>query len=435
MDEITLGIIACFFLLFLFLTGIELAFGIAITGILGYALLSGFDVAFHLFAQDFLDTLSGYSLTVIPLFMLMGQIAFHSGIAKKLYDAAYKFIGCIPGGLAMATVVAATMFKAMSGSTLGTAATFSMVAVPEMTRYKYSRKLSTGIVASVGTLGILLPPSITMIIFGIMTEQSIGKLFLAGIFPALLISFFFIAVIYVWCKINPALGPKATTTFTWGERARALPEFIAVAVIFSIVIGGIMSGLFTPTEAGTIGTVAVLILALLRRSLTFKAFVNSVDESLRNGVMVLFLIACSAILAHFFAITTIPQIAADWITSLPLSKELIMVAICLFYLLGGSFVDDMAFMILATPILYPAIPRLGYDPIWFGVMVGITIMIGTIIPPVAIGVFVVKKITGDSFKVIYSGVIPFLISFVVVATLLFLFPQIATFLPYALMGR
>lgn len=435
MDEITLGIIACFFILFFFLTGIELAFGIAITGIVGYALLSGFDAAFSLFAQDFLDTLSSYSLTVIPLFMLMGQIAFHSGIAKRLYDAAYKFIGRIPGGLAMATVVAATMFKAMSGSTLGTAATFSMVAVPEMTSYQYSKKLSTGTVASVGTLGIILPPSITMIIFGIMTEQSIGKLFLAGIFPALLISFFFIAVIYGWCKINPALGPKATKAFTWGEKARALPEFIAVVVIFSLVIGGIMAGLFTPTEAGTIGTVAVLVLALLRRSLTLKVFVRSIDESLRNGVMVLSLIACSAILAHFFAITTIPQIAADWLTSLPLPKELIMVIICLFYLLGGSFIDDMAFMILATPILYPAIPRLGYDPIWFGVMVGITIMIGTIIPPVAIGVFVVKNITGESFKVIYSGVIPFLLSFVVVAALLFLFPQIATFLPYALMGR
>lgn len=435
MDEITLGIIACFFLLFFFLTGIELAFGIAITGIVGYGILSGFDVAFNLFAQDFLDTLSGYSLTVIPLFMLMGQIAYHSGIAKRLYDAAYKLIGRIPGGLAMATVVAATMFKAMSGSTLGTAATFSMVAVPEMTGYKYSKKLSTGVVSSVGTLGIILPPSITMIVFGIMTEQSIGKLFLAGIFPALLISFFFITVIYVWCKIDPTLGPKSSISFSWKEKARALPEFTAVVVIFFIVIGGIMSGLFTPTEAGTIGTLAVLILALLRKSLTLKVFINSVDESLRNGVMVLFLIACSAILAHFFAITTIPQIAANWLTSLPLSKELIMIIICLFYLLGGSFVDDMAFMILATPILYPAIPKLGYDPIWFGIMVGITIMIGTIIPPVAIGVFVVKNITGEPFKVIYSGVIPFLLSFIVVGALLFIFPEIATFLPYTLMGK
>ncbi len=435
MGEVTVGILACIFLLFFFLTGIELAFAIAITGIAGYAYLSGFETAYYVVTQDFLDTLSAYSLTVIPLFMLMGQVAFNAGIAKRLYDATYKFVGRIPGGLAMATVVAATMFKAMCGSTLATAATFSSVAVPEMTRYKYSRKLSTGIVASVGTIGILIPPSITMVIFGIITEQSIGKLFLAGIIPGLLISFFFIAIIYIWCKIDPTLGPKSTINFTWKEKARTLPEFIAVAVIFILVIGGIMAGLFTPTEAGTIGTVAVVILALLRRSLTFNNFIKSVDESLRGAIMVLLLIACSTILGRFLAITGIPQYAADWLIALPFHRSLIMVIICLFYLLGGSVIDDLAFMILATPILYPAIPKLGYDPIWFGVMIGITIMIGTIIPPVAIAVFVVKNITGDPFSVIYAGVVPFLLSFVVVAALLFVFPQIATFLPTLLMGQ
>lgn len=435
MNEFTLGIVACIFLLCFFLTGIEIAFGIAITGILGYTIAVSFDAAFNLVAQDFFDTLSSYSLTVIPLFMLMGQIAFNAGIAQRIYDAVYKLVGRVPGGLAMATVVAATMFKAMCGSTLATAATFASVAVPQMTRYNYSKKLSTGVVASVGTIGILIPPSITMIIFGIMTEQSIGKLFLAGIFPGLLISFFFIAIIYGWCKINPALGPKSTMTFGIREKLRALPEFIAVAVIFSLVIGGLMAGLFTPTEAGTIGTVAVLVLALLRRGLTFKGFVKSVDESLKGAIMVLILIACSAVLGHFLAITEIPQYTGDWLTSLPLPRTLIMIIICLFYLLGGSFIDDLAFMILATPILYPAVPKLGYDPIWFGVMVGVTIMVGTIIPPVAIGVFVVKNITGEPFGVIYRGVFPFLLSFVAVAALLFIFPQIATFLPYALMGK
>jgi C4-dicarboxylate transporter, DctM subunit len=435
MNEFTLGILACIFLLFFFLTGIEIAFGIAITGFVGYALLSGFEPAFNLVAQDLFDTLSSYSLTVIPLFMLMGQIAFNAGIAQRLYDAVYKLVGRVPGGLAMATVVAATMFKAMCGSTLATAATFSSVAVPQMTRYNYSKKLSTGVVASVGTIGILIPPSITMIIFGIMTEQSIGKLFLAGIFPGLLISFFFLTIIYVWCKIDPKLGPKSTMTFTTREKLRALPEFIAVAVIFILVIGGLMAGLFTPTEAGTIGTIAVLVLALIRRGLTFNGFVKSVDESLKGAVMVLILIACSAVLGHFLAITEIPQYTGDWLTALPLPRTLIMIIICLFYLLGGSFIDDLAFMILATPILFPAIPKLGYDPIWFGVMVGVTIMVGTIIPPVAIGVFVVKNITGESFGTIYKGVVPFLLSFVVVAALLFIFPQIATFLPYALMGK
>ena len=426
---------ACFFLLCFFLTGIEMAFGIAITGILGYTVAVSFDVAFNLVAQDFFDTLSGYSLTVIPLFMLMGQIAFNAGIAKRLYDAVYKLVGRVPGGLAMATVVAATMFKAMCGSTLATAATFSMVAIPEMTGYNYSKKLSTGIVASVGTLGIILPPSITMIIFGIMTEQSIGKLFLAGIFPALLISFFCIAIIYVWCKIDPALGPKSTVAFTWRERVRALPEFIAVAVIFSLVIGGIMSGLFTPTEAGTIGTVAVLILALLRRGLTFKGFVKSIDESLRKGSWSSFSLHAPPSWRTSSRSRLFHRSRQIGLLRFLSRRTLIMVIICFFYLLGGSFIDDMAFMILATPILYPAIPKLGYDPIWFGVMIGITIMIGTIIPPVAVGVFVVKSITGESFKTIYTGVVPFLLSFIFVAALLFLFPQIATFLPYTLMGR
>lgn len=435
MNEITLGIAACVFLLIFFLSGIEIAFGIAITGLVGFGLLSGFDAAFNLFGQDLLDTLSSYGLTVVPLFILMGQIAFHSGIAEKLYDAVYRLIGRVPGGLAMATVVAATMFKAMCGSTIATAATFSSIAVPQMTKYRYNKILSTGVVASVGTIGILLPPSITMIIFGIITEQSIGRLFLAAIFPALLISFFFIIIIYGWCKIKPNFGPKSTMTFTFREKIRVLPEFIAVAVIFGLVIGGLMAGLFTPTEAGTIGTMAILALALIRRGLTFSAFVKSVDESLRSAVMVLFLIACSTVLGHFFTITGIPQQASDWLINLALPRAVVMIIICLFYLLGGSFIDDLAFMILATPIIYPAIPKLGYDPIWFGVMIGITLMVGVIIPPVAISVFVVKNITGEPFGTIYKGVIPFLLSFIVVAALMFIFPQIALWLPYTLMGK
>jgi tripartite ATP-independent transporter DctM subunit len=435
MNEIVLGVGACAFLVIFFFSGIEIAFGIAMVGIAGFAILSGFDAAYSLMVQDFFDVLSAYSLTVVPLFMLMGQIAYNAGIAKRLYDAAYRLVGRVPGGLAMATVVAATLFKAMCGSTLATAATFSSVAVPEMSRYKYGKKLSTGIVASVGTIGILIPPSITMIIFGIMTEQSIGQLFLAGLIPGLLICACFIGIIYVWCKIDPSLGPRGTEKFTLQEKLRSLPEFICVVVIFAIVIGGLMAGIFTPTESGTIGTIAVLVLALGRRSLPFRAFVKSIDESLRAAVMVLILIACSAVLGHFLAITQIPQMAGDWLAALPLPRVLIMIFIFLFYLLGGSFIDDMAFMILVTPILFPAVTKLGYDPMWFGVMIGVTLMVGAIIPPVAISVFVVKNITGETFKTVYAGVVPFLASFVVVGALLFAFPGIATWLPTLLMGR
>lgn len=430
-----IGLIALVFLLFFFSLGVEIAFGILIVGVVGYGLLMGFDAAFCLAAQDLLDNLSSYGLTVVPLFMLMGQIAFSSGIAKRLYDTAYKLVGRVPGGLAMATVVAATMFKAMCGSTVATAATFASVAIPEMTRYNYSKKLSTGIVASVGTIGALIPPSILMIIYGIMTEQSIGRLFLAGVIPGLLISTFFIGIIYVWCKINPALGPRGKERFTLQEKVRSLPEFMSVVIIFVIVVGGLMSGFFTPTESGTIGTLAVLILAFLKKGVTMQGLIRAVDESLRGGVMVLTLIACSAVLGHFLAITGIPQVTGDWLTSLPLPRALVMIVVFLFYLVGGSFIDDTAFMILATPILFPAVQRLGYDPIWFGVMVGVTIMVGAIIPPVALTVFVVKNITGEAFGTIYSGVVPFLASFVVVGALLFIFPQLATFLPDLLMGK
>jgi tripartite ATP-independent transporter DctM subunit len=274
-----------------------------------------------------------------------------------------------------------------------------------------------------------------MIIYGIMTEQSIGRLFLAGMIPGLLISLFFIGIIYAWCKIDPSLGPRSTETFTAREKLRSLPEFICVVIIFGIVIGGLMAGIFTPTESGTIGTIAVLILALSRKSLSFKGFVKSIDESLRAAVMVLILIACSAVLGHFLTITQIPQFAGDWLVSLPLPRVLIMVVVFMFYLLGGSFIDDLAFMILVTPILFPAVQKLGYDPIWFGVMIGVTLMVGTIIPPVAISVFVVKNITGESFKTVYTGVVPFLASFVVAGALLFIFPGIATWLPTLLMGK
>jgi C4-dicarboxylate transporter DctM subunit len=433
MNDISIGIASLFILLAFFLTGIELAYAMAIIGFMGLTYLVGFASASNMLVKDFFDTFTSYGLTVIPVFVLMGQIAFFSGIAKKLYHATYTFMGHVPGGLAMATVAGATLFKAMCGSTLATCATFSSVAVPEMDRYGYSRKLSTGVVASVGTLGIILPPSITLIIFGIITQQSIGRLFLAGVFPALIVSFFFIVIIYGWAKINPAIAPRGDRS-TWMERLRACPEFVLVGIIFMVVIGGIMKGVFSPTEAGTIGTVAVMIMALAQGKFTINGFIKSIDESLRTGCMVLMLIAASTVLGHFLTMTEIPLIAADWITSLPLNRHIIMIFIILVYLIGGSFIDDLAFMILATPIFYPAIGKLGYDPIWFGIMIGITVMIGVVIPPVAMCVFVVKNITGESFSTIYAGVYPFLLSLAACALLLFLFPQIATFLPALLMG-
>lgn len=434
MNEIAFGITAIIVLLFFFLTGIELAFAIGIIGFIGYGSLVSFSGAFHLLAKDIFDTFTSYGLAVIPLFVLMGQVAYHSGAAKKIYDASYRFVGHIPGGLAMTTVVGATLFKAMCGSTFATVAAFSSVAVPEMISHGYSKKLATGLVATVGTLGIVLPPSVVLIIFGLITEQSIGRLFLAGIIPAISIAILFMAVIYGWVKINPSIAPGGEK-FTWKERTRSLPEFLWVAIIFFGIIGGLLKGVFSPTEAGSVGAAAVFLMAFVKEKFDLKGLIKSFDESLRTACMILMLIACSTVFGHFLAVTEIPFITADWAAGLPLNRNVIMMIIIIIYLIGGSFIDDLAFMILATPIFYPVIIRLGFDPIWFAILVCITIMIGVVIPPVAIGVFIVKSITGEPFKVIYGGVYPFLISLFAMLILLFCFPHIATFLPDLLMGK
>jgi C4-dicarboxylate transporter, DctM subunit len=432
MNETVVGVVALCLLLGLFLSGIELAFAMGILGVAGFAYLVDVPAAMGLMANDFFDALASYGLTVIPLFVLMGQIAFNAGIAKRLYDCAHRFLGHIPGGLAMATVAGATAFKAICGSVAATSATFASVAVPEMTKYGYDKKLSTGIVATVGTLGCLIPPSVVLIIFGIVTQQSIGRLFLAGIFPGLLIAFFFVVVIFGWCRINPSLGPKCEP-FTWSARWKTVPDVIWPMVIFLVIIVGMMKGVFTPTEAGSIGAFAVLVLCVAKKNMNFKGYVKSVQESLRTACMVLLLIATSNMLGHFIAVTNMPVRLGAWVLSLTLPAFLIACMILMIYLIGGSFIDDLAFMILATPIFFPIITKLGYDPLWAGIMVALTVCIGSVVPPVAICVFIVKNITKVPMGVIYSGVYPFLISLVLVVVLCFLFPQIVLYLPNLLM--
>ncbi len=433
MNEVTVGIIGMVVVLALFTTGIEMFFAMFLVGFLGFAYLVNWEAALNLLAKDFFDVFTSYGLTVIPLFVLMGQIAFNSGVAKKLFDASYKYVGHIPGGLAIATVVGATAFKAICGSSPATAATFASVAVPEMDRYGYDRRLSTGIVASVGTLGVLLPPSVTLIIFGIISDQSIGKLFLAGVFPGLIVAYFFVVVILGWCKINPSVGPRGPV-FSWKDRLRVIPEVGWVMVVFLVMVVGIMKGFFTPTEAGSIGTCIILVLTFIRRELNIAKYIKSVIESIRTAVMVLLLITSSTVLSHFIAVTKIPMITADWIVALPVHPLVIVVIIVFIYLIGGSFIDDLAFMILATPIFFPAIMKLGCDPIWFSIVVAITQMIGMVLPPVAVCVFVVKQITKIPMSIIYQGVYPFLISLVLGGVLLFIFPKLATWLPATLMG-
>jgi C4-dicarboxylate transporter, DctM subunit len=432
-NEVVVCILALVMLLGLFLTGIELAFAMAIIGIAGFSYMTSFQAAVDMAANDYFDALSSYGFTVIPLFVLMGQIAFNAGMAKRLYDSAHKFVGHIPGGLAVATVMGATVFKSICGSVAATAATFASVAVPEMDRFGYSRRLSTGIVAVAGTLGVLLPPSVTLIVLGIVTQLSIGKLFLAGILPGLVLALFFAAISIGWCRINPSLGPKSQR-FPWRERIATIPENIWPIIVFLLIICGLIRGLFTPTEAGSMGAFAVLVLCVLRRDIDFRGFVQSVYEAMQTACMVLLLIASSSVLGHLITVTDMPRIAGEWIVSLPLNRAVVTSLILFVYLLGGSFIDDLAFMILATPIFFPALVKLGYDPLWSGIMVALTVAIGSVIPPVAVCVFVVRNITKTPMSVIYGGCAPFLISLIVCVILLFIFPDLALYLPARFAG-
>jgi tripartite ATP-independent transporter DctM subunit len=434
MSDIAVGIYGIIVLLALFLTGLEMAYCMILVGFVGFTFLMSFSAASNLVVKDFFDTFTTYSYTVIPLFIMMGELAQNSNIAKRLYVGAHKWFGHIPGGLAMTTVMGATAFKAMCGSTLATVGTFSGLAIPEMDRYGYKKELSAGTVASVSTIGMILPPSTVLIIYGLQVEQSIGRLFLAGILPALMISFFFMVVIAGWVTLQPAVAPRAEKA-TWRERIAAIPDALIILVIFGIVIGGMITGFFSPTEAGTIGTVAVFLLALVRKEINAKMLVASFRGSLRTSIMTLMLIAGSSIFGHFLAITEIPMIAANWTAALPIPKFLIIVVIIAVYLVGGSIMDDLAFMVLATPIFFPTVVTLGYDPIWFGILICMTLMIGGIIPPVAIYVFILGNITGLPFKTIYKGVVPFLSALVVALAIMFIFPDFAVWLPNQLMGK
>ncbi|HEX3001487.1 MAG TPA: TRAP transporter large permease [Methanoregula sp.] len=415
-------------LLLLFATGIELGFAMAVVGFIGFACLNGVSSAMNLLARDVFDVISNYGYTVFPLFILMGQIGFHANIASRLYNCSHKFIGHIPGGLAMATVVGGSAFKAICGSATATTATFASVAMPEMDRYEYDKRLSAGVIATVGTLGCLIPPSVVLILYGVITEQSIGKLFLAGIVPSIIIAISFMLIIYGWAKINPAIAPVSDRA-SWKERVRSLPEVVWVFIIFLVMIGGIMKGFFTPSEAGAVGAFAILILALAKRDLTFKKYLTSVNEAIRTSGMFLMLLAGSAILGHFVAVTDIPQKTADWLVSLPVNRYLILIGICLVFEIGGSLIEDLAFMILALPIFYPTVVKLGFDPIWFAVVICVIIMVGMFIPPVAICVFVVKNITKVPMNQIYKGCAPFLAALVVCWVILLLFPQLSLLLP------
>jgi C4-dicarboxylate transporter DctM subunit len=429
MNPTTLGIIGTIALVAIFFTRMPVAYVMTFVGYVGFSYIVSGSAGLKLLARDFYDVYSSYGLTVIPMFVFMGQLAFNAGIGRKLYDCAYAFIGNIRGGLAMATVAACCAFGTVSGSSPGTAATFAVVGLPEMKRYGYGNRLASGSVASGGGLGMLMPPSVVLIVYGILTEQSIGKLFIAGIVPAVFIAVLFILAIALYTWIDPTQGP-AGERVPWGQKIRSLSKLSDTLFIFFVVMGGLFTGWFTPGEAGAVGSFAVLVTALTRRTLTWEGFVKSCFETLRTSCMILLLIAGAVIFGHFLAVTRIPFQLASWVAGLSLPPWGIMIIIIFIYLVGGCFIDALALIMLTIPIFFPLVQNLHYDPVWFGVVIVLVTQMGVITPPVGINVYVVNGIDKSiSLEDVFIGSMPFLLSLILGTLLILAFPEIAVWLP------
>ncbi len=433
MSPTLIGIIGIIVMLLLFMSRMPVAYVMALIGYLGFSFMISGKGGLNLLARNVYDVFSSYGLTTIPLFIFMGQLAFNSGISRRLYDTAYKYLGSTRGGLAMATVTACTAFGAVCGSSPATAATMATVGLPEMKRYNYADELATGCVASGGGLGMIMPPSVVLIVYGILTEQSIGALFVAGIFPAILVTILFIISIYIICRLAPEQGPPGES-FPLKVKLKSLLGMGETLIVFILVMGGLFIGLFTPTEAAAVGSFGVLLVSLIRRQLTWQGFVKSLYETLRTSCMVMMLIAGAVIFGKFLAVTRIPFDLAAWVGGLNLPPIIIMAIIVGIYFFGGCFMDALAFVTLTVPIFYPVVMSLGYDPIWFGVIIVMVTEMGVITPPVGINVYVVfgvakTVIGGVPLESIFKGIIPFLLAVIVGTIILMILPQIILYLP------
>jgi len=428
-SPIIVGIIGIVVLLVIFLLGMPVGFTMALVGLAGFCYLVSMPAGLSILARDIFATLSSYSLTVIPMFIFMGAIAFASGMSRRLYDTGYVMFGQMRGGLAIATIAACAGFAAMCGSTNATAAAMGRVALPEMKRYNYDDSLATGCLAAAGSLGILIPPSTIFIVYGILTGESIGKLFIAGVFPGLLLATLFVAVVFLLCWRNPSLAPAGAPT-SWKAKIVGLTGVIEMLVLFVLVIGGLFLGLFSPTQAGAVGAAGALVIGVVRRQLSWQGFFFAIKDTLRITCMVMVIVAGAIVFGHFIAIAKIPLVLSSWVGGLPLPTTAIMGLIILMYLLGGCFMDALALITLTIPIIFPLVIALGFDPIWFGVIIVLVTEMGVITPPVGVNVYVIKGIAEDvPLETIFKGIIPFLLALVVAVVILIAFPQIATFLP------
>ena len=433
MDPAVIGLICLglFFVLVFF--GMPIGFSFAIAGFIGFIALRNLDQALKLLGLIPYSWASGFMLVVIPLFVLMGQFAYHSGISGDLYAAGYKWVGNKPGGLALATQLACTGFAACTGSSLASAATMGIVAIPEMKKYQYSPKLSTACVAAGGTLGILIPPSIIFIIYGLITETSIGRLFIAGIIPGVLLSLSFLVLIYLMCFRNPKLGPRGPD-FTWKEKLQSLWGVWGMLVLFLLVIGGIYFGIFTPTEAGAIGASGAMLITVIRRRLTWKNLITTLKGTVQTTAMIFMIIIGAQIFNTFLALSGVPGTISEWIANLALSPHAILVLILLIYIPLGMVMDALPMILLTLPTLFPVVVDLWFHPIHFGVLVVLMCELANISPPMGMNLYIVKGVAKEvPLEQIVVGIIPFAVLMLVFIAILVTFPQISLYLPGLMM--
>ena len=421
------------FLFLLMALRMPVSFAMILAGFMGNAYMISTDAALYMLATNVWGQLSSYGLSVIPLFVFMGQLAYHSGITERLYNAAYKWVGRLPGGLASTTILSSAGFAAICGSNSATSATMGTIALPEMERYGYDPALSTGSVAIGGTLGVVIPPSVVLIIIAVQTEQSIAQLFMACIVPGFFLTALFLATVFLLCIRNPGLGPKGPTA-DMREKLISLTGVAEAMILFLLVIGGLYAGWFTPTEAGAAGSFGALLIGLVRRKLSRQEFVKAVAETIRISAMVVLLITGAVIFGKFLTVTRLPFELADWAASLNVPKEAILLVVLLIYLVGGCLVDALGFLVVTIPIFFPLAQALGFDPVWFTVVITLVTTMGAVTPPVGVNVYIVSGLAPNvPIGTIFRGVSIFLVAYVICLVLLVIFPGMALLLPKALL--
>lgn len=421
-----LGFAALLIMLFL---RVPVAVAMGVVGVAGMMSLLGVGTGLNLLRTAPWTSIASYDYAVIPLFMLMGNFCFHSGISEDLFRMLHRWTGHLRGGVALATVGACAGFAALSGTTLATAVTMGAVALPEMKKLNYDSALSTGVVAAGGTLGVLIPPSTVMVIYGILTEQNIAKLFMAGVVPGLLQALFYAVVVGVVCRVRPSAGP-ASAPFSMREKVDSLKNVWPVLLLFLLIMGGIYRGWFSPSESAAVGAVGAFVLALLRRRLSFAAFGESCMSTVKSSAMIMLVMVGAMLLGYFFSVTRIPFTLADRVSLLECSPALVMAGLVVMYIVLGCVMIPIAMIVLTMPIVFPLIQTLGHDPIWFGVIVVRIFEIAQITPPVGLNVFVIKAVVPEvQLTTVFRGILPFLVADVLHLALLFSFPALSLWLP------